>query len=120
MHFTRFPGRHFPGFLRVCALSIRTSGMSVAGLGSQVFVQAHLNAFQKDVRERNEDYTMIVDQIRLGDPQLDLLHQFDHVFLLRRQTRTEGVCFLWGGVWRGLSVRQEGKAKQQSHGLFAW
>ena len=44
------------------------------------FVNSHLEANQLEVRGRNDDFAKIVDSLKLGRRELDILSQFDHVF----------------------------------------
>lgn len=44
------------------------------------FVSAQLESSRAEVRLRNDEYSRIVEKLRLGRPELDILNQFDHVF----------------------------------------
>lgn len=46
---------------------------------SVCFVNSHLAAHQGKTSRRNSDYKEIVEQIQMGMPGLDILHQFHHV-----------------------------------------
>ena len=47
---------------------------------SLCFVSAHLEAHQQEVEGRNGDFKQIVEGLRLGRKDCDLLSQFDHTF----------------------------------------
>lgn len=47
---------------------------------SLCFVNSHLAAHQEKVKERNADYHKILKGLRLGLKDIDIVHQFDHVF----------------------------------------
>ena len=44
------------------------------------FVNSHLAAHQEKVKERNVDYHKILKGLHLGLKDIDIVHQFDHVF----------------------------------------
>lgn len=82
------------------------------------FVCAHLEASQTEVQGRNDDFCQIVDRIKLGRPDIDLLNQFDHVFffgdLNYRVDVPENVFFA-----EGLDLpKLPGGANDDAHDVF--
>eukprot|EP00949_MAST-11_sp_MAST-11-sp1_P004192 g4192.t1 len=58
------------------AIKFNVAGMSLC------FISCHLAAHMKNLGNRNEDCSEIIKNLRLENKRIDMVHQFDHVFLL--------------------------------------